>query len=123
MYSVLYKYIIKREIVPNLPLAKRVFQTTVPLDEIVNVILYKLKTGVQCYQLPVKSLFEEIVLSWECVYYHYRKWSLANVFKQGWISILEKNKSKLDLSSVDFDGSDTSAIRGGGCTNLAGSLS
>lgn len=62
-------------------------------------------------QLPVKSLFEETVLSWECVYYHYRKWYLANVFKQSWISILEKHKSKLDLSSVDFDGSHTS--RGG----------
>ncbi len=59
-------------------------------------------------QLPVKSLFEETVLSWECVYYHYRKWYLANVFKQSWISILEKHKSKLDLSSVDFDGSHTS---------------
>lgn len=113
MYSVLDKDIIKREIVPYLPLAKRGFQTTVPLEEIVNVVLYKLKTGVQWYQLPVKSLFEEIGLTWECAYYHYRKWCLADIFKQSWISILEKNKSKLDLSSVDFDGSHTSAIRGG----------
>lgn len=113
MYSVLDKDIIKREIVPYLPLAKRGFQTTVGLEEIVNAILYKLKTGVQWHQLPVKALFEENVLSWESVYYHYRKWCLANIFKQSWIRILEKNKSKLDLSSVDFDGSHTSAIRGG----------
>jgi len=100
MYSVLNKDIIKREIVPHLPLAKRGFQTTVPLEEIVNAVLYKLKTGVQWHQLPVKSLFEDVVLTWECVYYHYRKWCLTNVFKQSWIHILEKNKSKLDLSSL-----------------------
>ena len=40
MYSVLDKDIIKREIVPYLPLAKRGFQTTVPLEEIVNAVLY-----------------------------------------------------------------------------------
>ena len=58
------KDIIKREIVPYLPLAKRGFQTTVPLEEIVNAVLYKLKTGVQWHKLPVKPLFEEVVLSW-----------------------------------------------------------
>lgn len=113
MYTVLDKDIIKREIVPLLPLAKRGFQVTVPMEEIFNAILYKLKTGVQWYQLPVKSLFETRVLSWESVYYHYRKWCKNTVLKQCWISILKKNKSKLDLSSVDFDGSHTSALRGG----------
>ena len=34
-------------------------------------------------------------------------------FKKSWTSILENNKSKFDLSSIDFDGSHTSAIRGG----------
>lgn len=113
MYSVLNKDIIKKEIVPYLPLAKRGFQATVPLEEIVNAVLYKLKTGVQWHQLPVKALFEENVLSRESVYYHYRKWCKADILKKIWTSILEKNKSKLDLSNVDFDGSHTSAIRGG----------
>ena len=113
MYSVLDKDIIKSEIVPYLPLAKRGFQVTVPLEEIVNAVLYKLKTGVQWYQLPVKSLFDGDFLTWQSVYYHYRKWCRTDVLKNSWISILEKNKSKLDLSSVDFDGSHTSAIRGG----------
>lgn len=113
MYSVLDKYIIKSEIVPHLPLAKRGFQVTVPLEEIVYAVLYKLKTGVQWHQLPVKSLFDDDLLSWQSVYYHYRKWCKTDVLKKSWIRILEKNKSKLDLSSVDFDGSHTSAIRGG----------
>ena len=63
MYTVLDKDIIKREIVPLLPLAKRGFQATVPLEEIFNAILYKLKTGVQWHQLPVKALFEVTILS------------------------------------------------------------
>ena len=105
MYSVLDKDIIKSEIVPYLPLAKRGFQATVPLEEIVNAVLYKLKTGVQWHQLPVKSLFDDDLLTWQSVYYHYRKWCRTDVLKKSWISILEKNKSKLDLSSVDFDGS------------------
>ena len=37
---------------------------------------------------------------------------MTNVLKKSWTSILEKNKSKFDLSNVDFDGSHTSAIRG-----------
>lgn len=120
MYSVLDKDIIKSEIVPYLPLAKRGFQATVPLEEIVNAVLYKLKTGVQWHQLPVKSLFDDDLLSWQSVYYHYRKWCKTAVLKKSWIGILEKNKSKLDLSSVDFDGSHTSAIRGGEETEYQG---
>jgi len=113
MYSVLDKDIIKNEIVPYLPLAKRGFQVTVPLEEIVNAVLYKLRTCVQCYQLPVKSLFDNELLTWQSVYYHYRKWCKTDVLKNSWIYILEKYKSKFDLSSVNFDGSHTSAIRGG----------
>jgi len=58
-------------------------------------------------------LFSEKKLSWQSVYYHYRKWSLNKDFKHCWINILKKYKSKLDLSSADFDGSHTPAIRGG----------
>lgn len=67
LYQVLDKDIIENEIVPNLPKPKRGF----PLVEIVNCILYKLKTGVQWAYLPVKSLFEENVLSYQSVFYHF----------------------------------------------------
>ena len=64
IYDVRLKDIIKNEIVPYLPLAKRGFQVTVPLEEIVNGIFYKLKTGVQWNQLPVKALFDGETLTW-----------------------------------------------------------
>ena len=69
LYQVLDKDIIENEIVPNLPKPKRGFLPKAPLVEIVNCILYKLKTGVQWAYLPVKSLFEEYVLSYQSVFY------------------------------------------------------
>lgn len=113
MYTVLDKDTIEMEIIPHIPLAKRGFQPTVPLVEIVNAILYKLKTGVQWHQLSTRVFFGQRPLSWEAVYYHYRKWCVNGVWKSCWISLLEKHKSFLDLSSADLDGSHTPAVRGG----------
>lgn len=113
MYCVLDKDTIEMEIIPHLPASQRGFPPTVPLVEIVNSILYKLKTGVQWRQLPVKALFEGRSLSWQSVYYHYRKWCLDDIWKHCWIKLLSKHKAKIDLSSADLDGSHTPAIRGG----------
>ena len=113
MYSVLDKDMIEMEIVPYIPKTKRGFSPTVPLSEIVNAILYKLKTGVQWNQLPVKVLFEHVSLSWQSVYYHYRKWCLCEFWEESWIKFLNRHMAKLDFSSVDLDGSHTPAIRGG----------
>lgn len=113
MYTVLDKDMIELEIVPYLATRKRGFSPTVPLAEIVNAILYKLKTGVQWRQLPVKALFEDQVLSWQSVYYHYRKWCVTEALENCWIEFLKRHKSSFDLSSVDLDGSHTPAIRGG----------
>ena len=113
MYTVLDKDTIEMEIVTLIPKTKRGFPPTVPLVELVNAILYKLKTGVQWHQLPVKALFEDKSLTWNAVYHHYRKWCLSNAFKDSWGVFLKKHKKMLDLSSVDLDGSHTPALRGG----------
>ena len=113
MYTVLDKDTIEMEIVPLIPKTKRGFPPTVPLVEIINAILYKLKTGVQWNQLPVKALFEGKSLTWNAVYYHYRKWCLSDILKQSWITFLKNHKQELDFSSVDLDGSHTPAMRGG----------
>lgn len=113
MYTVLAKDTIELEIVQYIPKPHRGFPPTVPLSEIINAILYKLKTGIQWNQLPVKALFGNKVICWQTVYYHYRKWSLCGFWKACWIKFVERHRSKLDLSSVDLDGSHTPAIRGG----------
>jgi len=113
MYSVLDKDTIEMEIVPYIPKSKRGFPPSVPLTELINAILYKLKTGVQWKYLPVKALFSELSLSWQSVYYHFRKWCLSEVWQNIWVKLLQKHGKDLDLSSVDLDGSHTPAIRGG----------
>ena len=113
MYQVLGKDIIISEIVPHLPLAKRGFKTKSSIEEIVNSILYKLKTGCQWHMLPVSSLFSKRVLHYKTVFGHYRKWCKLGVWQQIWEKLLNKYKSKLDLSVVNLDGSHTPALRGG----------
>lgn len=61
----------------------------------------------------MNQLFSDYVLSHKTVFGHYRKWCKEGVWKNCWIEILKKNKSKIDLSSCDFDGSQTPAKKGG----------
>lgn len=114
MYAVLDKDTIKNEILPYLSKAKRGYVTQSSLIEIINAILYKLKTGCQWSLLPVKSLFSDKVLTYGAVYHHYRKWCKADEWKSMWIQLLDKHRPALDMSSVDLDGSHTTALRGGG---------
>lgn len=108
------------EIVPYIPMPKRGFPPTVPLVEIVNAVLYKLKTGIQWEHLPVSSLFSVKVLTWQSVYYHFNKWGKSDTFKDCWIAFLSRHHAELDLSSVDLDGSHTPAIRGGQAVDYQG---
>ena len=59
MYKVLSKDIIENEILPHLSTAKRGFKTKSCLTEIINCILYKLKTGVH----SIPQVLEVNVLS------------------------------------------------------------
>lgn len=113
MYKVLDEDTIKNHILPHLPSGKRGFAMKTDKTEVINAILYKLKTGCQLAFLPVNQLFSEVVLSWQSVYYHFRRWSKEGDWKQCWIHLLRENKSSLDLSSGDVDGSHTPALRGG----------
>ena len=113
MYQVLDKDTIKSEILPYLPKAKRGFDTKSSLIEVVNSILYKLKTGCQWHMLPVKSLFSDVPLSYKTIFGHFRKWCKCGIWQQIWIRLLYKYRTCLDMSSIDLDGSHTPALRGG----------
>ena len=120
MYEVLDKDTIKFEILPHLSVAKRGYATKSDLSEIIQCILYKLKTGCQWHTLPVSSIFTRTVLSYKTVYGHFRKWSMNGEWKKVWTIILERYKSFLDMSSVDLDGSHTATLRGGECCGYQG---
>lgn len=113
MYQVLSKNMIKMEIVPYLSLTKRGIKPKAPLCEIINAILYQLKTGGQWEYLPDDSLFGNEILHYKTVFGHYRKWCEEDIWKLCWIQLLRNNKSNIDLSSSDLDGSHTTALRGG----------
>ena len=104
VYQVLEKDKIRNEILPHLSVAKRGFQTTSCLIELVNSILYKLKAGCQWHILPVDGLFSCVVLSYKTVFEHFRKCCKTGEWEYSWIKILTKYKSVLDLSSADLDG-------------------
>lgn len=71
MYKVLDKDTIISEILPHLSIAKRGFVCKASIVEVVNCILYKLKTGIQWRLLPVTALFSDVVLSCKTVFYHF----------------------------------------------------
>ncbi len=75
-------------------------------------IIYRLKTGCQWRQLPLKQFFRERY-SWQSVYYHFQKWSKDGSWENVWNNILKKYKHLLDLSSIQLDGTHTPAKRGG----------
>jgi len=93
MYQVLSKVMIESTILPHLPTAIRRYKTQSSLVEIVNSILYKLKTGIQWHLLPVDSLFSGKVLHYKAVFGHYRKWCKQGAWKACWIQLLRENKA------------------------------
>lgn len=78
----------------------------------IQAILYRLKTGCQWRQLPMKEFFRK-KYRWQSVYYHFQKWSKDGSWQRVWTILLEKHKHLLDLSSIQLDGSHTPAKRGG----------
>jgi len=120
MYEVLDKDTIISEILPYLSIAKRGYVCKADIVEVINCILYKLKTGVQWRLLPVNALFSDVVLSSKTVFYHFRKWCKNGEWKSVWTNLLSRHSDKLDMSSIDLDGSHTHATKGGESTGYQG---
>ena len=115
MHEVLDKDTIKSEILPHLSVAKRGYVSQSDLVEVIQYILYKLKTGCQWHMFPASSFFTRRVLHYKTVYGHFRKWSRNGEWEKAWVIVLHRYRSFLDMSSVELDGSHTTALRGGEC--------
>lgn len=91
---------------------------------VVRAILYRLKTGCQWRYLPMRQWSTtDNVLTYQTVYYHFRRWVDDGSFRQMWISILSKFKHYLDLSNINLDGSLTPALNGGEEVGFQGRIS
>lgn len=106
---------INRWIVLYLSKGKRGSKLQVSMAGIVCGILYRLKTGCQWRELPLKEIFPGKHISWQGVYHHFRKWAQDGSFKQVWIELLKSQRRLLDLSCVQLDGSQTICKKGGEC--------
>jgi hypothetical protein len=73
-------YIIKKEVLPHLPMAKGRYKYNADPGELVNCILCKLKTGIQSTYLPVNSLFSEVALNYKTVFNRFRNWCKVGVW-------------------------------------------
>jgi len=82
-------------------------------------ILYRLKTGCQWRELPMKQFFRRSY-RWQSVYYHFQKWSKDGSWEEVWRVILHKYKHLLDLSSIQLDGTHTPSKRGGSAVGYQG---
>lgn len=119
--GILSKDIIEKWILPHLPIGTRGFSIGVPLEELVECILHRLKTGCQWRELPTRQFFVSgTILDWNTVYYHFNKWSKAGCWKQVWLSVLMNHREYLDLSSIELDGSHTPAKNGGEAVGYQG---
>ena len=82
MIRILSKGMITQYFIPHLSQASRGFISKVPLWEVVNAILYKLKTGVQWHLLPCKSLIRSNKVKYGAIYHHFNKWCKDGSWKK-----------------------------------------
>ena len=120
MYVNLSKKFITRNLLIHLNQSTLGRPLQIPLWRIVKAIIYRLKSGCQWRELPMAVFCGRTLVSWHTVYYHFRKWSKDGSWKRMWTQLLEMNRSKLDMSSVQLDGSHTPAKRGGQAVGYQG---
>lgn len=104
------KNIIKTEILPHLSVGTGL---ELDLSEVVQVIFYRLKTGCQWRELPIKVFISRQNTTWNAIYHHYSRWCKDGSWRKAWNHILKKYRAYLDLSCINLDGSLTRAFRGG----------
>jgi transposase len=61
----------------------------------------------------MKDLFVDWDYTWHGVYHHFQKWSKDGTWENIWSILLDQNRLKLDMSSIQLDGSHTPVKRGG----------
>lgn len=57
-------------------------------------------------------VIENKEITWQNLYYHFRKWSKNEAFKKIFEASLKDNKRELDLSILQIDGSQTPSKKG-----------
>jgi transposase len=109
----------KKEICSHLKFGNSLNNTKVHIYQVVSAILYRLKTGCQWMELPMKQFFNT-KYRWQSVYYHFQKWCKDGSWSKVWTILLETHKHLLDMSSIQLDGTHTPVKRGGEAVGYQG---
>ena len=88
--------------------------------EVVLAIFYRLKTGCQWRELPVRQFVTRKGTVWNSIYYHCSRWCKDGSWERAWYHVLGKYRMYLDLSCINLDGSHTRALRGGEAVGYQG---
>ena len=103
-------------------LDKRLFKPTVntkyTLDQILDVIEYVLITGASWRSLNL-SIFKPSKLKWQSIYYHFQKFSKANVFKKVYLQLLARYFKKNRSNKLKYLSVDTSFLKNHNASNVA----
>lgn len=68
-----------KEISSNLSLGLKKNNAKIRVEQVVEAILYRLKTGCQWRELPVKQFFD-VAYSWNSVYRNFARWCKEKVW-------------------------------------------
>lgn len=104
-------WIFEEYVNPYLSKAKRGFVSRIGLEKIFNAILRKLNTGCQWKELEVEEESGKS-LTYQAVYWHYRKWAKDGSLDKVWEHSLEVIREQLNFSELNVDGSQTTAKKG-----------
>lgn len=88
------------------------------IDQILDVIEYVLITGSSWRSLNL-PIFSSTNIKWQSIYFHFQKFSKANVFKNVYLSLLEKYFQKNKSGKLKYLSIDTSFIRNQCSSNVA----
>lgn len=118
--KILDKSKIDKHILPHLSKRKRGPKPTIPLNEIVMIILNRAKTGSQWRYTSIMDFTNGVKVKWQAIYKQHRKWCKDGSWKRVWTELLKNNHAALDMSCVQLDGSQTSVKRGGEAVGFQG---
>lgn len=104
---------LEKYVLPFIPKNKRGFSSKVEAAEIMQCIIYKLKTGVQWSHLFIDLECVKPNYSWNLVYYFYRKWSKLGVFNALFETFIYLKRDKLDIENLNLDGTHSLAKKAG----------
>ncbi len=100
---------IEQYIIPHLSKGERGPKPLFPLYQVVEFVLYRLDLGCKWHQIPIRHFSPEATTGWKAIYHHFREWVKDGSWQKSSIKLLANNRCKLDMSSVQLDGSHTPA--------------